>query len=148
MTNEGRFWTRIVNALWAVEALLNRIENGVLDGMPDCYMVIRGSMNWVELKCPTEPKRSDTPLFGGSNHKLSVAQRNWLLSHRQAGGRGWVGIETESWCMLIGAQHADEINLLTMQQLLDRAAWKSPRPVREADWDAFVITLTNPRIKP
>lgn len=147
MTNEGRFWTRIVDAMWACERMLNRIENGVLDGMPDCYMVVNGSMNWVELKCPNEPSRPATPLFSG-NHKLSVTQRNWLLAHRQAGGRGWVGIETENWCMLIGARHADSVNLMTLPQLLAAADWRSPRPVREADWTAFIITLTNARIQP
>lgn len=140
MNRETNFWGRIVEGLWKPDRLLNRIENGVLDGMPDTYVCIEGSMNWIELKCPAEPKRSTTALFSGA-HQLSIAQRNWLLMHRQAGGRGWVGIETEGWVLLIGAQHADLINKLPIAELVRISAFAQERPMKDG-WTAFVAALT------
>lgn len=140
MTNEAKFWQRIVDNIWQPDWLLNRIENGVLDGMPDCYTVIKSVPNWIELKCPAEPKRDATYLFSGS-HKLSQTQRNWLLAHRQAGGRGWVGIETEKHVFLLGARYADECNSLTVVELRVLAQFWACRPLHEVHWQRFVDTL-------
>ena len=147
MSTEAAFWGRIVTGCWAPDRLLNRIENGVLDGMPDCYTVINGVANWLELKCPSTPSRPGTALFSGA-HKLSPTQRNWLLAHRQAGGRGWVGIETDGWVLLIGAQHADVVNTSTLNQLLLRAAFGEERPMKPEHWTQFINTLTNRKLKP
>ena len=140
---ENKFWNRIVEHLWRPTRVLNRVENGVLDGMPDAYYTIDGLSGWMELKVPIEPARPSTPLFG-SNHKLSVSQRNWLLAHRQAGGVGWVEIETESCMMLIGARHADKVNHLTLAQLIAIADFAAQRPVQDQDWEKFVKTLAYP----
>ena len=138
---EVNFWGRIMTGLWRPTRLLNRIENGVLDGMPDSYIVIAGSQNWVELKAPVEPVRTSTALFSGK-HNVSITQRNWLLSHRQAGGRGWVAIETDKRVLLIGAQHVDAINVCTTLQLIETAgAGHWLRPMQTDDWDGFANML-------
>lgn len=144
MTNEGKFWNRIVAALWKANRVFNRIENGVLDGMPDGYYTIESISGWMELKCPNEPKRATTPLFSG-NHPLSLAQRNWLLAHHQAGGTSWVAIETESWVFLVAGSYADFINGWTLQQTIKSASFAASRPLKEADWLAFLNTLKNER---
>lgn len=139
---EVNFWGRIMTGLWRPTRLLNRIENGVLDGMPDSYIVIGGSQNWVELKAPIEPARTSTALFSGK-HNLTITQRNWLLSHRQAGGRGWVAIETDKRVLLIRALHVDAINTSTVHQLImtaGEAHWL--RPMQESDWHSFANILT------
>ncbi len=146
-TRESRFWGRMVAALWRVDRVLNRIENGVLDGMPDTYVGIDGVSNWIELKCPVEPARPTTALFSG-NHPLSISQRNWLLAHRQAGCRGWVAIETASCVMLIGAQWADSVNKGTLQELQALAHFWAPRPLRDDHWLGFVESLNNKEYLP
>jgi hypothetical protein len=143
MTNEGKFWSRIVTALWKADRVLNRIENGVIDGMPDAYYTIDGASGWMELKCPTEPKRATTPLFSG-NHPLSLAQRNWLIAHHQAGGTSWVAIETQSWVFLVAGSRADSINGWTLEQLKHFSDFW-PRPMREQDWCDFLNILKNER---
>lgn len=147
MNREGKFWGRIVEGLWRADRMLNRIENGVLDGMPDSYLVIRSVMGWMELKCPIEPKRATTALFSGA-HQLSQMQRNWLLSHRQAGGRGWIAIETENWVLLLGARHSDLINTSTLEQLIRLADFSAQRPMKEADWLRFESTFCNNKALP
>ena len=139
-TRESKFWGRIVNGLWRGNRVLNRIENGVLDGMPDSYYCIEGTGGWIELKCPQEPKRGTTPLFSG-NHPLSLAQRNWLLSHHQAGGISWVAIETESTMLLIEGRFSDFINTLTLEQMKQFANFWCSRPVSENDWQEFTEWL-------
>lgn len=139
-TRESKFWSRIVNGLWKGNRVLNRIENGVLDGMPDTHYCIDGTAGWIELKCPIEPKRSTTPLFSG-NHPLSLAQRNWLLSYDQAGGIGWIGIETESAMLLVEGRHADFINRSTLEEAKELSIFWCNRPVSENDWREFTEWL-------
>lgn len=140
MTNEGKFWNRIVSGIWKADRVLNRIENGVLDGMPDSYYTIVGCSGWMELKCPTEPKRATTPLFSG-NHPLSLAQRNWLIAHHQAGGISWVAIETESWVFLVDGSQADFVNGWNMATMISSASFAAQRPLKEQDWLRFTYTL-------
>lgn len=147
MDREANFWGRIVEGLWRPTRVLNRIENGVLDGMPDAYFTIDGVSGWMELKAPVEPLRPDTPLFG-SNHRLSISQRNWLLLHRQAGGAGFVAVETQSTVLLIGARHADSVNTRSLSQLKLLSDFHAPRPMTPAAWTGFVAALTSTETTP
>ena len=139
-TREGNFWGRIVDGIWGNRRVLNRIENGVLDGMPDTYYCIEGTSGWMELKAPQEPKRSTTPLFSG-NHPLSLAQRNWLLSHHQAGGVSWVAIESETTVLLVEGRHADIINGSPLEALKKLAVFWAARPMTDNNWREFTEWL-------
>ena len=140
MKHEVQFWNRIVEGLWRPDRVLNRVENGVVDGMPDAYFTIRGVSGWMELKCPETPSRPTTALFSGS-HQLSLAQRNWLLAHRQAGGRAWVAIETERCVMLLGAKYADDINSMPLSQLIVASSAWWTRPMNPISWEGFAVCL-------
>ena len=142
MSTEVHFWGRIVEALWHPRRVLNRIENGVLDGMPDTHYCIDGASGWIELKCPSEPKRETTALFSGS-HKLSIGQANWLLSYVQAGGRAFIGIETDGWVLLVHGKHSDAINTSTITHLKRVSAFSAARPLKPADWIRFTKVLTS-----
>lgn len=141
MTNEAKTWTRMVEALWKPNRVLNRIENGVLDGMPDTHFCIDGAMGWIEIKSPTEPARDKTPLFG-SNHKLSIAQRNWLLAYVQAGGAAWVGIETDERMLLVHGRHADIVNRSTVSDLCAVADFHALRPLKPDSWAELLFVIT------
>lgn len=112
---------------------IDRIENLIGVGFPDTNGCFSGSEFWMEIKAPQEPKRGSTPLFG-SNHKLSVAQRNWFLRQRRAGGRGFIYIETDRRRLLLAGKHADAINELTVAELIFLCLWNSSRPTTKSHW--------------
>lgn len=107
----------------------DRIENVVGVGNPDVNFCIEGIEGWIEIKCPKEPKKPLTPLFG-SNHKLSQAQMNWFLRQRNSGGVGWVLIVTDKnrWILIDGCKYGDEINFLSVNLLVSKAAFKAVHP--------------------
>lgn len=113
---------------------IDRIENLIGVGFPDTNGCFAGSEFWMEIKAPQEPKRGSTPLFG-SNHNLSVVQRNWFLRQRRAGGRGFIYIETDRRRLLLSGKHADAINESTVEGLLCLCLWNSPRPTPKSRWN-------------
>lgn len=122
---------------------IDRIENIIVVGMPDTNYCINGAEGWIEFKAPREPKRSSTRLFG-SNHKLTIDQRNWILRQRNAGGKAWVLIVTDQRWMLVGGEHADQINEMTVSQLEAIAAWCATKPVRGREpWERLRRILSD-----
>jgi hypothetical protein len=114
---------------------LDRVENIISSGWPDCNGCFNGAEFWIEIKEPKEPKRATTPLFG-SNHNLSLEQRNWIKRQLLAGGLAYIYIDTGNWRLLMGGSSADEINSLTLNQLKDSALWFSKVPVRtDSCWE-------------
>ena len=120
---------------------LDRIENVVVTGMPDINMCIGGTEVWIEQKSPKEPKRSSTPLFG-SNHKVSQEQANWMLRQRKAGGKCYFLISTDKRWILVGGFLADQLNNMTVDELLEQASWSTTKPVRDKEaWKTLRETL-------
>lgn len=115
---------------------VTRIENAVGTGQPDVNICVDGVESWVEIKSPTEPVRPTTKLFG-SNHKLLLSQRNWMLEQRNAKGRAWVLIETDKRWMLISHVHADSVNDRTVSGLMAVSSWLATKPVTKNDWEAL-----------
>lgn len=109
---------------------LDRIENLVVEGMPDVEFCASGTEGWIEIKAPTEPKRSTTPLFG-SNHKVSQEQKNWILRQLKAYGVIYIFIATDKRKMLIEGRWAEQINEMTVQQIIDIAKWHRERPRKD-----------------
>lgn len=124
---------------------LDRIENVVVNGMPDINFCSEGVESWLEQKSPKEPKRSTTKLFG-SNHKLSQDQKNWFKRQMDAEGNAYVLITTDKRWMLVGGEHADLINELTVNELMLIALWSTPKPVRDKEsWKLLRQTLNSKR---
>lgn len=120
---------------------LDRIENPMVVGIPDINMCIEGTEIWIEQKSPKEPKRSTTALFG-SNHKVSQGQKNWFLRQQRAGGKCYFLIVTDKRWMLIPGFLADEINKMTIGELLEQCAWTTTKPVRDkTQWKHLRNTL-------
>lgn len=103
---------------------IDRLENIVVDGMPDVNGCVLGSEFWMEIKAPTEPKRPTTPLFG-SNHKLSQDQKNWILRQLKAKGNAYIFIVTDKRRILISGKYADNLNEMTVGLLLKHSMWNS-----------------------
>jgi hypothetical protein len=111
---------------------LDRIENVVVAGMPDINFCCEGVECWLEQKSPKEPKRSTTRLFG-SNHKLSQDQMNWFKRQMDAEGNAYILIASDKRWMLISGEHADVVNELTVEQLLEISLWNTNKPVRDKE---------------
>lgn len=121
---------------------LDRIENVVVTGMPDINMCIGGVEVWIEQKSPKEPVRRTTPLFG-SNHKVSQEQANWMLRQRKAGGRCYFLISTDKRWILVGGFLADQLNTMTVDELLEQAIWSTTKPVRDKEsWKHLRLALS------
>lgn len=121
---------------------LDRVENMMLTGMPDTNYCGDSKECWIEFKSPTEPKRPTTKLFG-SNHKLSQEQKNWMLRQKNAGGRAFVLIVTDKRWLLIDGIHADAINEMTVQELVEIASWHATNPIRrKEEWKRCRAALT------
>jgi len=120
---------------------LDRVENILVRGMPDINMCSKGTEIWMEQKSPREPKRPRTPLFG-SNHRVSQNQKNWFLRQRQAGRRAWFLITTDKRWMLIDGIFADQLNEMTVNELIMCSSWSTLKPVRDrGQWAALHAVL-------
>jgi hypothetical protein len=120
---------------------IDRVENVLVDGMPDVNYCTEGVECWIEIKNPKEPKRDTTPLFG-SNHKLSAEQKNWMLRQMNAGGKAFILISTNKRWMLIDGKHADRVNEMTVSALRLIAVWYADKPVKEdKKWEMLRLAL-------
>lgn len=125
---------------------IDRIENIVVVGMPDVNVCFDGVESWIELKSSVEPKRATTPLFG-SNHNLSIDQKNWFLRQRNASGNGYVLIATDLRWLLIEGKHADDVNELTVAKLVEIALWHELKPIRDKlKWKILRSLLARKRL--
>lgn len=122
---------------------LDRVENVVVNGMPDINFCTAGVECWIEQKSPKEPVRATTKLFG-SNHKVSQDQMNWFMRQMKAEGNAYFLIVTDRRWMLIGGEHADKINNMTVQELLEISLWTTSKPVRDKEsWNKLRQTLSS-----
>ena len=141
--SEKRAYKKLKDALLlpGTERRLGRVENMCDSGWPDCNGCFDGIEFWIEIKEPTEPKRSTTPLFG-SNHRLSVEQRNWIINQLHAGGLVYIYIDTGRHRMLMSGNLADKINILTLKQLLYLSLWHGVVPFHHKHhWEGIVDVI-------
>jgi len=132
--SEKKDYQKFRKGIWSPRDRIERVENILVIGMPDVNCCINGVESWIEIKSPTEPKRQTTKLFG-SNHKLSQEQMNWFKTQIDAGGYCWVLIITNHRWMIIHGKHADDINNLTISQLVEISSWNKIVPVTKADFN-------------
>lgn len=119
------------------EFWMQRVENGVGDGMPDVHIAPRGRKEfWVELKTAQMPKRASTRVFSPKNG-VRASQENWHLQYNLFGGtsfilalvpkigHGW----RDSDLLLIPGKHVEQINEANAAKLLSLSlpvtSWKT-----------------------
>lgn len=128
-------------ALWRDR--IDRIENIMVDGMPDVNYCVDKYECWIEIKTPTEPKKLYTPLFG-SNHKLSQSQKNWFLRQKNAGGNGFILIETNMTLFLINCSDigvVDKLNELPIGDIFFKSEFTADLPLSKSDWAELRATI-------
>jgi hypothetical protein len=124
---EAGLWQRVRRAVQERFPLarIDRIENGVVEGMPDAQACIAGVEIWLELKYVDKwPVRPSTQVLGRAG--LRPEQINWHLRQKRAGGSSVVvmGVGRETW--VTSGEHATEINHWT------RSDWEARgRPFSE-----------------
>lgn len=88
---------------------MNRVENSVMEGMPDVEGCLRRVQFWIELKCERRPSTAGTPIRA----KFRPAQPPWLRRRIEAGGRAFVllqvGSGRDARRYLIRGDKADEM---------------------------------------
>jgi hypothetical protein len=133
MTRESNVYARLKDRICRPEDRFERMENGLVDGMPDVTFCMAGAEGWIEIKAPREPARPTTALFGAGNHQVSVEQCNWMLKQTQAGGWCWLFIATEERLVLVNGSQVGrlgvKINTLTAHEIERISDWKAQVPV-------------------
>lgn len=96
---------------------LQRVENGVGEGMPDLYVSSGiGSPCWVELKYAEVPKRMTTPLLGV--HGMRVSQIGWHKKALTKKIRSYILVkDSKGQLYLINGWLADKINDMPAKEL-------------------------------
>ena len=144
MTRESDTFAKLRQHVFLPTERLERVENGLVDGMPDVNFCAAGVEGWIELKAPIEPQRASTSLFG-SNHKIGIAQANWFLKQRLAGGRAFLLIETNQWLLLLAGRDVAEsgldLNKRPLQQLIGIALWARKKPISPIEWHSLRMRL-------
>jgi|1185.fasta_scaffold38548_3 hypothetical protein len=130
---EQTLWKRLASNLAQHPACrgirFERVETIINDGMPDVLACTLGVVTWLELKYVSAwPERERTKVLGDKG--LSIAERNWHLSWRNAGGSvaTLIGIGSYEYT-LIDARWSDQINDFTRWDLFDRATIAGKRDI-------------------
>lgn len=134
--SEKTAWTWMREKVFKAQDRADRLENIVLDGMPDANCCVCGTESWIEIKAPTEPVRERTPLFG-SNHKISQSQANWMLRQISAGGNAYFFIDTDKRRMLVEGKYADQLNTMTVTEIMLISKWVCAKPLHKQSQAAF-----------
>ena len=88
---------------------MDRVENGVVDGMPDVSTTAASIDVWLELKYVAKwPSRANTRVLGDKG--LRPEQINWHLRHARAGGSSWVVVGIGKEIYLARGSEAKEVN--------------------------------------
>ena len=110
---EKEFWKKVQRGLGGIVdgagGRVDRVENGVCDGMPDVSMTCAGIDVWVELKYVAQwPARANTRVLG--DRGLRPEQVNWHLRHNRAGGKSFVLVGIGKEMFLAQGQYCKEVN--------------------------------------
>jgi hypothetical protein len=113
---ESTFYQRVRKMILAEfpSARIDRVENGLVDGMPDVNCCLSGPEVWLELKYVEDwPARATTQVLGRKG--LRLEQVNWHIRQSAAGGKSWilVGIGKETW--IIDNLYARDVNTWTKE---------------------------------
>ena len=116
---EKDLWKKVQRGLGAVldgmGERLDRVENGVVEGMPDVNMACGSVELWVELKYIDRwPSRANTHVLG--KRGLRVEQINWHLRQQRAGGKSFVLVGIGKEIYVAKGSWAKDINGWTSEE--------------------------------
>ena len=94
--SEASAWATLRGHLKGPGVHIQRIEDSMSAGIPDCYVMHKGKGVWIEGKfLKALPKLPPTPLRIG----LRPEQATWLENEHAAGGRAgvWIRVLDDGW---------------------------------------------------
>lgn len=124
-TRESAAFTRLKRGILFPGDRVERVENGISEGMFDVNYCIAGREGWLEIKAPLVPKRPDTQLLGGG-HGILLSQANWALKQQKAFGRCYLYVATVRASMLLPASMIvdyEATNRMSLRELSARSLW-------------------------
>lgn len=115
---EKDFWTKIRSIIREekIPGRWERVENGIISGMPDVNYCVRGKEGWIELKSGRAPAKNTTIVFK-STRGLDQSQVNWHLFQAQNGGNSMILIRLDGRNFAFPGRLAAEINGLTLEEM-------------------------------
>lgn len=137
-TNESQSYATLKAKGFLPRDRVDRIENlTCVPGMPDVNCCCDGVDAWIEIKTPVKtPVRTGTPVMS-SAHPLSQEQKNWLMMHAKAGGRGFVYVDAPTRRYLVRGEEADGLNRMTTAEMMLVSDWSAPVPTPNGRWEEF-----------
>lgn len=118
--SEKLLWNRLKDIVrgQSLPGRWERVENGVVDGMPDANFCVLGNEGWIELKHGKIPAKKDTIVFK-SQRGLTQEQVNWHFNQTKNGGKSWVLVQLDARFFAIPGNFADEINQYSMVEMVN-----------------------------
>lgn len=111
---ERAFWNRVRPCL-STKVFVRRIENAVMSGEPDVFLLKNGEAIWIELKYAEVPVRASSKLLGKG--AIRVDQVNWHLEYAWKGGTSYILIGTDEFDYLLPGKLAAELNDMPMHEI-------------------------------
>lgn len=111
---ERAFWNRVRPCL-SKKVFVRRIENAVMSGEPDVFLLKDGKAAWVELKYAEVPVRASSKLLGKG--AIRTDQINWHLEYAWKGGTSYILIGTDELDYLLPGKMADVLNDMPMDEI-------------------------------
>lgn len=134
MATESKIFARLKERIARPEDRFERVENGMVDGMPDVNYCLAGAEGWIELKAPKVPAHGATRLLGGSE-PFKVDQANWFLKQARARGRATLFVATTQLLLAIPGDTAGKlgirINEFSLDELRMYSGWHAELPIKE-----------------
>lgn len=136
-------WLRngITKALPAY-SLLERVENGVCNGMADIAYSIRGVDGWIEMKAVALPSKGSTPVLG-ADKGLNTNQINWHIARQRVRSRTWIFVSASPCRWLVNGIYAREINGWNAAEFHSKARIATLKNWTAHDWTMLIKALSN-----
>lgn len=132
--SEKNFWTLIRNSL---ALKMYRVENKVMQGMPDVHYIRNGKSGWIELKYMDEwPKKR---VACG----LMLSQSLWLKDYKDHKGKCWILVRIgRDFIGLIDGKDAQEVyNRPSAKDFCELLTWKNKGNMTDNKWDELADVI-------
>ena len=125
--SEKNFWTLVRNSL---DLKMYRVENKVMQGMPDVHYIRDGKSGWIELKyLDLWPKKR---IACG----IMLNQSLWLKEYKDHKGKCWILLRVgRDFIGLIDGKDAQTAyNRPSSKDFIDILAWKNQGNMTDQRW--------------
>jgi hypothetical protein len=134
--SEKSFWVLLRNSMKHMK--MYRVENRVMQGMPDVHYIKDGKTGWIELKyLPEWPKKR-------MSIGLRKTQSFWLKQYDEQKGKCWVMLRIgRDYIALIDGKDAPQLyDMPSKKDFRSIVRWSKKGNMKQSDWDELVDVVT------